>query len=286
MPSSRKLTDLAVENLFLTCKFTRYLYRHSPRHTRSFPRQPPLISLGITRDKENMANNTSSDQPLTPGHTNSPLFTILPYDVRVLIYREVFNGSKVEVVYRSERADPANRHSVFTHICLPVNRQFDLVRVCKEAYKESRHIYWTETAIKLAHTPLRTNLDGIPMCAKQRIRALEGVPLVDELYATHQIPLDHFLGHFPKLKYCQFRRGTVRMDCHYNEIPPEGLVKKSGSDAFRDLALSLNARNPPVFVQKISLWPAKDHGVSKLNKYLTHYSLHTSRLPEGSGLSG
>lgn len=233
-----------------------------------------------------MENNTNRNLTPLPGHANCPLFTELPYDIRVMIYREFFRGSRQEVVSRPDREDPHHHFTASTRLCLPLNRQFNLVRACKEIYKESRHIYWSETAIKLAYRPLAANLSAIPQYARQSVRALEGVPIADALSSMNQIPIDQFLGRFPRLNYCQFNRMTIHMGCHSNEIDPNDLVEESGSNAFLEIAVSLNKRKPPVFVQRIYLWPEKDHGVSELNKRLAQCSLHTSMTPESTGLDG
>lgn len=213
-----------------------------------------------------MANNSN---PNVPGHVQSPLFTKLPFEIREQVYRAFFIGSRQEVGRHPDRTDPDNRYTEFKRISMPRNRQFALVETCREVYRESRHIYWSETSVRCAFMPMRANLSGIPFYARSLIRVLEGVAPVDDLAPTGQMDLVQFLGHFPKLEYCQLTRHTVHMYCHYDEIPPEGLLTKSGSDAFRAIATTLNTNKPPVFVQRLFVWPEKDRDVSELYSSFT-----------------
>lgn len=208
-----------------------------------------------------MADN--SNQP-PPGHTKSPLFTKLPLEVREVIYRWFFIGSRQKVGRHTYQSDPSNRYTKSVRNSMPRNKQFALVQACKAVYRESRHIYWSETAVKCAYMSMRANLNAIPFYARPLIRVLEGVAPVDDLASTGQMNLIQFLVHFPKLQYCQLQRHTVHMYCHHDDIPPEGLLMQSGSDAFRDIARILNPNKPPVFVQRIFLWPEKDRDVSRM----------------------
>lgn len=217
-----------------------------------------------------------------PGHIDSPLFK-LPAEVRQMIYREFIIGSRQEIVAKKDREDPTNRYTEFVRICMPLNRQFSLLRTCKAVYQEARQLYWCETAVKCAYKPFRTNLNAIPFYARPRIRVLEGVAPVDDLTPTNQIPLDQFLGHFTNLQYCQLRHHTVRLYCHHDGIPPEDVLAKSGSEAFREIARSLNADKPPVFVQRIYVFPEKDRDVSKLYNPFTSCSSYLPSHPQGSG---
>lgn len=223
---------------------------------------------------------TDNSSPPPPGHINSPFFTKLPGEVRRMIYREVFSGSRQEVRRHKDREDPTNRHTEFVRICMPFNRQFSLVRTCRAIYHEARALYWCETAVKCAYMPLRTNLNAIPFVARPRIRVLEGVVPVDNLTPTGQMPLDQFLGHFPKLQYCQLHHQTVRMYCHHDDISPTSLLEKSGSGAIREIACSLSAAKPPILVQRIYVRPEKDRDVSNLcNAMFRGASITVPRAP-------
>lgn len=213
----------------------------------------------------------SNSNPNVPGHIKSPLFK-LPLEIREEVYRAFFTGSRQEVGRHPDRTDPNNRYTEFERISMPRNRQFALVEACKAVYDESRHIYWSETSVRCACMTMRANLDGIPLYARPLIRVLEGVAPVDNLIPTGQMDLVQFLGHFPKLQYCQLQRHTVHLYCHHDEIPPEGLLMASGSDAFRAIARTLNTNKPPVFVQRLFVCPQKDRDVSKLYSPFTSWS--------------
>lgn len=219
---------------------------------------------------------TDNNSPPPPGHLNSPFFTKLPVEVRWLIYREFFSGSRQEVVAKKEREDPGNRYTEFVRISMPRNKQFQLVQTCKAVYSECRHLYWSETAVKCGYMSFRTNLKGIPFYARTFIRVLEGVATEDNFAPTDRIPLEQFLSHFPKLQYCQLRHQTVHMYCHQDDIDTDRFLEKSGSAGFRDLAGTLNPGKPPVLLQRVYLWPQKDRDVSELYNPFTYWS---SNLP-------
>lgn len=200
------------------------------------------------------------------GHTVSPFFTMLPPELRSMVYRECFTGSQVGIVWVDRRTDPNNRYTEYKQICMPINKEFRLLLTCQKLYSEARSLYWSRTAVTCRSSTLRTLLSAIPTFARENIEVLKSVPPVDDLSPTDRIPLGQFLGQFPRLKYCELQRKTIRMYCHHYEVPPQGLLFKAGSDDFRDLALSLNEEELPVFVQRLYLMPEKDHGVSKLNK--------------------
>lgn len=214
----------------------------------------------LLKAKQNMANNSN---PNVPGHVQSPLFTKLPLEIREQIYRVFFIGSRQEVGRHAYQSDPNNRYTKIVRNSMPRNKQFALAQACKAVYRESRHIYWSETAVTCAYMSMRANLNAIPFYARPLIRVLEGVAPVDDLVPTGQMDLVQFLGHFPNLEYCQLNRHTVHMYCHYDEIPPEGLLTKSGSDAFRAIAHMLDTNKPPVFVQRLFVLPEKDRNVSE-----------------------
>lgn len=226
---------------------------------------------------------TDNSSPPPPGHIHSPFFIKLPGEVRRMIYQEFFDGSRQEVRRHKDREDPTNRYTEFVRICMPSNRQFSFVRTCKAVYQESRDLYWCETAVKCAYMSFRANLNAIPFYARLRIRVLEGVVPVDTFTPTGQMSLDQFLGHFPKLQYCQLHHHTVRLYCHHEEIPPEDVLAKSGSEALREIARSLNAKKPPVFVQRIYVLPEKDRDVSELYNPFTPCSSNLPSHPQGSG---
>ncbi|KAK7702784.1 hypothetical protein SLS64_009394 [Diaporthe eres] len=224
---------------------------------------------------------TDNRSPPPPGHIHSPFFIKLPAEVRRMIYREFFDRSRQEVRRHRDRKDPTNRHTEFVRICMPFNRQFSLVRTCKAVYQESRDLYWCMTTVTCAYMSLRANLNAIPLYARPRIRVLEGVVPVDTFTPTGQMELDQFLGHFPNLQYCQLRHHTVHLYCHHDEVPPEDVLARSGSGALREIAVSLNAENPPVFVQRIYVWPKKDRDVV-IWAYINHTEGRLSIAAKGS----
>lgn len=181
-----------------------------------------------------------------------------------MIYEEVFMGSRLEVRRHKDRQDPTNPRTEFVRICVPFNRQFSIVRTCKALYEESRSLYWCKTAVTCAYMSLQINLNAIPFYARPRIRVLDGVVTEDIFHPTNRMPLAQFLGHFPRLEYCQLHRQTVHMYCHQDDVPTEDFLARAGSDAIRNLASSLNADKPPVFLQRVYLWPQYDWDVSEL----------------------
>lgn len=196
-------------------------------------------------------------------------------------------GSRLEVRRHKYRQDPTNPRTEFVRICVPFNRQFSIVRTCKALYEESRNLYWCKTAVTCAYMSLQINLNAIPFYARPRIRVLEGVVTEDIFHPTNRMPLAQFLGHFPRLGYCQLHRQTVHMYCHQDDVPTEDFLARAGSDAIRNLASSLNADKPPVFLQRVYLWPQYDWDVSELCTPFTFCSSNFPSKPPGpDSLSG
>ncbi|KAG6362440.1 hypothetical protein INS49_010670 [Diaporthe citri] len=191
------------------------------------------------------------------GHTTSPLFR-LPIELRRMVYREVFNGSERKIQWKPVRRDPNNRYTEYNQIMVPTNEQFQLLLTCQEVYIEARPWYWCDTAVTCAFFQMRTLMSAIPTFAREDIQVLKDVPPVDGLSPTNPMQLDQFVGHFPRLKYCQLRRHTVHLYCHHDDVPPKSVLANSGSGAFLEIAQSMNTAKPPVFVQRIYVWPVKD----------------------------
>lgn len=181
--------------------------------------------------------------------SSSPFFSKLPAEVRTMIYRECFAGSKARVTQEKPLRNNLNRHTYFDKAYLPRNEQLKLLPVCQDFHDEARPIYWNETAVECAYFALQKNLSAIPVHARPHIRVLEGVPPVDG-FAHHPIPLAQFMGLFPQLRYCQLRHQSVYIYCLHNKATRENLLGAAGSDAFRSLAHTLNPHNPPVLVQR------------------------------------
>lgn len=186
-------------------------------------------------------------------------FFKLPFDVRQKVYREFFQGSRLEVRNRWYQSDPTDRYTKYSRMSVGINREFLLLLTCKAAHKEALDIYWSQTIIKCsAVMSFEANLQAIPFCARPFVRALESVPLHVDVHPRPRMPLRLFLGLFPRLEYCEFKRPTVKMYCHAHEIPRERLLEEVGSDEFRALALAMNPDRPPIFVQRIFFFPQKD----------------------------
>lgn len=181
--------------------------------------------------------------------SSSLFFSKFPGEVRSIIYRECFAGSKARVTPENHPRNNINRHSSFNKAYLPRNEQLELLLTCQDFHDEARPIYWKETAVECAYFSLQKNLSAIPLHARSNIRILEGVPPVDS-FARHPYPLDQFLRHFPQLVYCQLRHQSVYIHCLHDKASNEDLLKASGSNAFQIIARALNPRRPPVLVQR------------------------------------
>lgn len=191
-------------------------------------------------------------------------FFKLPFDVRQKVYRKFFQGSRLEVRNRWYQSDPTNRYTKYSRTSVGINREFLLLLTCKAADKEARDIYWSQTTIRCsAFMSFQANLHAIPFCARPFVRTLEGVPINDDMHSKPRTPLRLFLARFSRLEYCEFRRPTVQRSCHTHEVPREALLEAVGSEAFRALALSLKPDRPPIFVQRVFLFPLYDRDVSE-----------------------
>lgn len=126
------------------------------------------------------------------GHTASPLFTKLPAELRLEIYREAFSGSQATI------EEACSDSSVF--FIKPTNHN-RLLFTCHQVYKEACPTYWSKTAVR-TRPGSRLEFDQeqilrvIPSHARSLIEELQGKML--DSYVERGIVA--FFGHFKRLR--------------------------------------------------------------------------------------
>lgn len=166
--------------------------------------------------------DTCSPQELPPGHLQSPLFKLIPTEVRLDIYRHTFDGSKVALQLQPgainyHRPLPVGgRRSVFcTRGRCP---KYQLLLTCRQIYNEALAIYWSETIVCNHNGYFSRGLffERIPDFAKLHIKHLRyvqtdvnpGVKALRGIAFSKQASFAEALDAFPKLKTCSIREGV------------------------------------------------------------------------------
>ncbi|KAF3768079.1 hypothetical protein M406DRAFT_106881 [Cryphonectria parasitica EP155] len=109
--------------------------------------------------------------PVATGHTNSPLFTQIPVDIRLRIYTYVFYGSTLELrpdkhpehyplelreIFEAETRPNRNatdvmkrirRHPYWEYAKILTSFHYSLLLTCRAIYKEGLVTYWGETVL-------------------------------------------------------------------------------------------------------------------------------------------
>lgn len=106
----------------------------------------PAIDKTASRDPANVDETDHRDQMdlilAAPGQTNSsPLFAMLPAELRLMIYEDMFEGSKASYK-RKHTVGGRTQYSVLlpTYHC-------NFLLTCKQAYDEAIKIYWRKTTL-------------------------------------------------------------------------------------------------------------------------------------------
>lgn len=181
----------------------------------------------------------SSAQALPPGHLQSPLFKLIPTEVRLDIYRHAFAGSEVvlslhpdapklynswsvSVASRASRSKPmpvGGRRSVFCTSGHLRDLKYQLLLTCKQIYDEALAIYWSETIVCNDKGYFSRGLffERIPDFAKLHIKHLRdvqtcanpGVKSLRGIAFSRQASFAEALESFPKLQTCSVREGLA-----------------------------------------------------------------------------
>lgn len=156
------------------------------------------------------------------GHSNSPLFTSLPVEIRLQIYDEVFTGSKLTLVITPSRhsRDPVplgGRRTIFES-----TGHHNFLLTCRVVYHEALSSYWSKTLVVCGTSERLANFLGLETgdlfhltyvanrmsdFAKAHIKHLREVePFKDPVYQdTHDLPFREFISLFPQLETCEIR---------------------------------------------------------------------------------
>lgn len=144
-----------------------------------------------------MASRSKEEEGSVPSTTLiSRLLTVLPVEIRLQIYEQVFHGSRVRL--RSiHRCTPGRN----THILRP-SHHHQLLLVCRQVYAEALSPYWSSTIIDSGlHPPLeKANLAEIlrtiPYFAQPLIREIRCNGFREVPYLN----LNQFVGLFARIE--------------------------------------------------------------------------------------
>lgn len=144
----------------------------------------------------------------TIGHIHSPLFTILPAELRLQIYEAIFEGSQANIFLWS--VEETEYRSLYHYKLRPTPHNL-LLFVCRGIYNEALTVYWSQTTIdlggsKLPHRWSCLMLDAIPIYARPYIRYITGVAHIRE---SRHWYFTLFLQQFPALRICFFEEDVV-----------------------------------------------------------------------------
>lgn len=151
------------------------------------------VLLLDTTEFDTMVNTTIGEgEKRGHGHVASPLFTKLPAELRLKIYREAFSGSQAAI----ERASSSRSPTLFLE---PTDHN-RLLFTCHQVYEEACSTYWRMTAVKVGNWAdpdgLEEVLRVIPSHARSLIEELQGI-IVDDYT---KMEFRGFLGHFKQLR--------------------------------------------------------------------------------------
>lgn len=216
----------------------------------------------------------SNAQELPPGHLQSPLFELIPAEVRLDIYRHVFAGSEMALQLHPDALKPR----LFPHKPLPVGgrrsifctsaygKRYQLLHTCKQIYSEALAISWSETIVCNFEGRLSRGLffDRIPDFAKLHIKHLRdvqsfvnrGVKELRGIALSGQASFAETLDAFPKLQTCSIRDG--KSGTKPSKAVEEALARHPEVHILKacpktERALDLFKKH---WVYKVCIWPA------------------------------
>lgn len=191
---------------------------------------------------------TCSPQGLPPGHLHSPLFKLIPTELRLEIYRHTFAGSEMVLLFHDDAPQFSPFHSRYPRVLrpefLPVGGRrtvlttggpylkYQLLLTCRQIYDEALATYWSETIVcnHVGYFSRALFFDRIPDFAKLHIKHLRDVQTgVNPGAHRRGIALSRLtsfadaLDAFPKLKTCLIRDGTRGKSPH--KAVEEALVR-------------------------------------------------------------
>lgn len=134
----------------------------------------------------------------------SPLFTRLPPELRLQIYKHIFDGSKmhfwpsymVELIMFKRFVV---RRRMYENVLVPTHH-YNFMLTCRQAYNEARETYWSETTLQSEPSDgdfILFTRSIVPDFAKRHIKHIRGLSglLIDNWDSVRQ-----YLEEFPKLQ--------------------------------------------------------------------------------------
>ncbi|KAI7785405.1 hypothetical protein LA080_007241 [Diaporthe eres] len=178
--------------------------------------------------------DTCSPQALPPGHLQSPLFKLIPTELRLSIYRHTFAGSEMVLQIQPDaprlQPHPLAKWLPSPSALLPVGGRrsvfctsgrylkYQLLFTCRQIYDEALDIYWSETIVCNHEKYFSRALffERVPDFAKLHIKHLRdvqtgvnpGAKALRGIASSRQASFAEALDAFPNLQTCSIRDGT------------------------------------------------------------------------------
>lgn len=223
----------------------------------------------------------SSAQDLPPGHLQSPLFKMIPTEVRLDIYRHAFAGSETALQLHPD--GPESRHRPRSFLAshfkpsppgpLPIggrrsvfhtrrrDLKYQLLLTCKQIYNEALAIYWSETIVCNDQGRFSRSLffERIPDFAKLHIKHLRdvqtcvnpGVRALRGIASSRQASFAEALDAFPKLQTCSVQ------DEEWGTEPSKAVEEALARlPEVHILKTYLNKGRKRTIICKVCFWPA------------------------------
>lgn len=107
-------------------------------------------------------SETADQAQVGMGHAHSPLFTMLPVELRLRIYASAFEGSQNQMDYWLEDIEywpdrqpdsdhpPRYESDRITHCLLRPSQHNQLLFACRRIYEEALTAYWSHTVVDMS----------------------------------------------------------------------------------------------------------------------------------------
>lgn len=170
------------------------------------------------------------------GHVLSPFFTMLPIELRLMIYAEAFAGSQNDLHHwqspMQEEYTSGQMNEMEDRFGLRPSQHHELLFVCRRLYEEALAVYWSQTAVYMGGLDIKTGacamLCTIPVHARPYIQHITGVKVTRGGTAHNARRCGYFwtdncgkwwftkmLRHLPRLRTC------ILTDCIRDMTDPD-----------------------------------------------------------------
>lgn len=157
-----------------------------------------------------MASQSMEEEGPDPRNPLVPsLLTVLPIEIRLQIYEQVFHGSRVRVWPITPRTTWGKR------LALRPSHHYQLLLVCRQIYTEARSTYWSSTVIDSAlnppfeYTKFAEVMRVIPAFAQPVIREIQCKGFTEKLRG---LSFEQFVHSFARLETIVMEPNFIYVD--------------------------------------------------------------------------